>query len=93
MIIESIKRRIGAHFISALINGDTTGLDDYEDMMLNEWLADAMCPWEDADGTRWEFAHISTIDNMEEEFGLCEVTNLRGQTLDVLMNFYPVGRI
>ena len=88
MIFECTKHRIGQHYLSALINGDTTGLDDYEEMLLNEWLDNVCTPWTDADGNRWAFGHISTLDNTTDEFALCEVASLRGATIDVLLNFY-----
>lgn len=88
MIFEYTKHRIGQHFLPTLINDDATGLDSYEEVALNDWLATVGGPWTDADGHRWSFGHLSTLDNTEDEFAVCDVTNMRGATIDVLLNFY-----
>jgi hypothetical protein len=88
MIFECTKHRIGQQYLPALINNDYTGLDDYEELQLAEWLEKVCTSWTDADGHSWAFGHIAMIDNTEDDFALCEVASMRGATIDVLMNFY-----
>lgn len=83
MKFDSYEYHIGAHFLSALINGDTTGLDDAEERALNAWVADP-CIIGAGNG------HWSTIDDSSDEFGLCEITGLRGATEKVAYMF-PVA--
>jgi hypothetical protein len=66
---------VSSHFLSALINGDVTGLSDEEECELDEWLESL----EHGEG------HWSTTEE-HDEFGLCEVTGLRSQVERVIYN-------
>jgi len=87
IVFESIKYTIGQQFLPALVNADTTGLDEFEEAKLGEWVAHATQSWRDADDNQWGYAHMATVDNTEDEFNLCEVTGLRGATIQVMVLF------
>jgi len=74
MKFDEYEYEIGAHFLSALINGDTTGLEDNEERDLDAWVTDA------APGV----GHWSDVADSDNEFGTCDVTGLRGATVKVL---------
>lgn len=73
MTFDSYEYQIGAHFLSALINGDFSGLDDAETRTFIAW-ADTVHT--SAPG----IGHWATLDDSADEFGLCEITGLRGAT-------------
>src|SRR6185503_12475563 len=75
MKFEQYEYTIGPHFLSALINGDTSGLSDVEEKELDEWLESLG----HSDG------HWATTDD-HDEFGRCDVTNLRGSVETVVYN-------
>jgi len=72
MKFEEYTFTIGAHYLSALIDGDETGLSDAESEELASWLRHVI---ETNIGTRNH--HWSPTDN-ENEFGRCEITGERG---------------
>lgn len=68
-VIESESRiteyTISEHFLSALFNGDESGLDDSEGKALNSWLNSF-----NHNNGHWSY------DDQESEFKRCEVTGL-----------------
>lgn len=73
---ESYEFLVGSHYLNALINGDTTGLDDSEQRLLDvftDWVFD-LCP------KGYEFGHYS-VSNEQPSFRLCEVSNLFADTV------------
>lgn len=69
MNFEPMDYTLGAHFLSALVNGDETGLSDEESQQLTDFLT----------GTHEQRGegHWATTDDADE-FGRCEITGLRG---------------
>lgn len=65
--------RIGTHFLSALIDGDYSGLAESDHAAISAWQ-DEVASQHGTDG------HWATIDDTAEEFAECEVTGLRGAT-------------
>lgn len=59
---------IGQQFLSALINGDTSGLDDIEEALFDDWYAETVSELHARD---WYF---NNVDDSEDEFGFCEIT-------------------
>ena len=72
---------VGEHFLSAIINGDYSGLSFYEEEQMHAWLRTT----EDAPG------HWSTVDDSRDEFTLCEITRRysAGETLHRLTEIRP----
>lgn len=73
---ESHEFDIGAHFLSALIDGDVTGLSDAEERQLDEWERETRATIGDVSG----LGHWQTVDGHSDEFGVCDVTGLRSET-------------
>lgn len=69
---ETIAYTIGSHFLSALINGDETGLSDEEIAELAEFL-ETLPP-----NGHWD------CSDTETHFARCEITGMRGDCSDVL---------
>ena len=77
-------------FICPLVYGDTSGLTDREERQFNQWLEEqyywvrktAPTP---PDRTHWAYGHedVGELD----EFGRCEITDLRGETVRVTLHW------
>ena len=76
---ESIEYNIGTHYLSALIDGDITGLADEEAAALEDFEYQAKL---DAPAG-FEFGHFSVPDAEPDEFRMCEVSGLMAQTQPV----------
>ena len=55
--------KISDHFLSLLINGDSTGLSDEDESLFNDWY----------ESTDRRIQHWDAVDHLG--FGRCEVTN------------------
>lgn len=71
MEFEAHEYWIGSHFLSALINGDVTGLSDEEFPPFDRWETGVRVA---AGG----LGHWATVNDETDEFGQCDVTGLRG---------------
>ena len=62
---------IGKHFVTALVYGDTTGLDDLEELDFDDW--------------RDRFSDTTTfeIHSEEPEFKDCDITGLKSDCVRV----------
>jgi hypothetical protein len=89
MIFDTIKCTVATHFLSPLVNGDFTGLDDAEIKTFIEWLHEATAPYHDADDNLWVFAHESVPEPDVTDFTKCEVTGMYSQTTEVHLLFRP----
>jgi hypothetical protein len=67
---------VGSYFLSAMINGDYSGLNDQETRDLNDWLQRNNC---------YGAGHWSTTDETDE-YGRCDITGLRGSVETVIWN-------
>jgi len=76
---DSIEYHISAHYLSALINGDLTGLSDAEEIQLQDFEYQAQ---QDAP-IGFEFGHFDVPNDYEADFDTCEVSGLQSQVVPV----------
>ena len=73
---DYITFNICSHYASAIINGDYSGLEDHEEIELNNFLNDLT--------HRYGSQDLNLIDHeCESNFALCEVSNLMGDCVEV----------
>ena len=84
---EAIDHNIGAWALPYLINGDLSDMSDEEQAMVDSWLDRATDDWKDSDDNLWLFAHESLDSDSLNEFGIDEITGLRGPVYTVQMIF------
>lgn len=74
MKFEQYEYRVGAHFLSALFNGDTSGLSDEEERELAAWEASVR-------GETGGAGHWATLDDDDAtDFTVCDVTGMGSDT-------------
>lgn len=73
---------IGEHFVSAIINGDYTGLNDEEEKQLNDFLADY---------TDGHWGHEDLI-GFSDDYRTCEVCNQYNKTMQLRFHFKKSDR-
>ena len=76
---DTIEYNIGTHYLSALINGDLSGLADEEAAALEDFEFQARC---DAPAG-FQFGHFSCPNGEPDDFKMCEVSGLMAQTIPV----------
>jgi hypothetical protein len=74
MKFDSYKYRIGSHFLSAIVNGDYSGLEGSELANLAHFLRDMPHAGE---------GHWSLDSESDEFFGRCEINDQFGNVVDV----------
>jgi hypothetical protein len=81
---ELYTDKISSYYLSALINGDYTGIPDYERQAFDAWREGVEQQARD-DG--WTVGHwTSDSDDEGDDWGICSVSNLRaGRVLVTLM--------
>lgn len=89
MIFELKDWTMSTHFLPALVNGDYSGLADDEVHIFDNWVAYATEEWTDGNEQVWVYAHEAVLDGTEDEFGRCEITNMRGSVQIVRLHFVP----
>jgi hypothetical protein len=67
--------RVGAEFVAALVNSDNSGITDWEE---NQLLS-----FEARETKGIEYLHWSCNSDHTEEFEECEITGLRGNTVEL----------
>ena len=82
MEFDTCDYTIGDYFLSALINGDTSGLRAHEVPMIEEF--------QHAAAEQFGAGHWATTDDANE-FGRCEITDLMGRVERVQYVFQRVG--
>jgi hypothetical protein len=90
MIFSNISHRVGAWAITALMYGDMTGMDEWEEAAFKLWHDHVTQPWMDADDNTWVFAHWSAGDF--DDFATDEIMGLMGSTVDVTAHFTLANR-
>lgn len=82
-LIETVHvtHTIGEHFLLALEYGHCDDLSVDEARALVRWEACVMDGHTD-NGEHWEFSHFDPSEDTDE-FGLCEVSDMRGRTVTV----------
>lgn len=78
-----VDYEIGTQFVLALEYGYADDLSVDEARAVVRWEACLMDGYTDIDGKHWEYMHIDTATGAEDEFGICEITNMRGRTATV----------
>lgn len=82
---ETVDYDVLSHFIPAIINGDETGLTDYESIELGEFISEAETFAKKRPGYRSH--HWSVADS--SGFGRCEITACYGdrETLQLVIMY------
>ena len=75
---NSYMYMIGDHFLSALVNGDYSGLSEHESTLLDNWYKD-----NNIQGSVWDFMPFNDVD-----FFKCEITGLMGNCVEIHQHFY-----
>jgi hypothetical protein len=88
---EEIQYSVGAWALPYLVNGDISGLEDEEQLQIDEWVDTVTQSWRDADDNLWVFAY-EAIDadkygDQFDEFGVDDITGLRGPVYRVTLVF------
>lgn len=78
---------VGAWALPYLVNGDASGLEDGEQEQIDEWLQFMTETWHDADDNKWVFSHESVDMGSRDEFGVDDITGLRGPVYAVELLF------
>ena len=79
--------RIAEHYLSALINADTSGMDDAEERQFNEWVESAQSGI--CEG--FTVGHWCDVDGSGEDWGRCDVTGLFAMRCTVRLMIYRTG--
>ncbi len=82
---DHYEYRIGAHYLSALINGDYSGMSDAESAEFDEWLADAKSNAREAGFT---IGHWCDVEDSGEDWGRCYVSGLFDMRVTVRLMVY-----
>lgn len=76
---DYFEYRMAGHFVSALINGDFSGLNNDEVNLLDDWH----------DSTRMNsFSNVFDVVDEESSFAICEVCDLFADCYTVRQYFY-----
>jgi hypothetical protein len=84
---EQIEYSVGAWALPYLVNGDASGLEDGEQEQIDEWVSTVTQSWRDADDNLWLFAYVSVDTDSYDEFGVDDITGLRGPVYRVELLF------
>jgi hypothetical protein len=79
--------QIAEWYLPYLVNGDNSGLDDEEQMLVDSWFDHATDDWRDADDNLWVYAHLDVVRDSREEFAMCDVATVRATTVKVTLYF------
>lgn len=83
---DHYESKIATHYLSALINDDTSGLEDYEVRDFTAWRT-ATEAQARVDG--WIVGHWTTDhDDSNEDWGECAVTHLKAMRATVKLMVY-----
>lgn len=78
---------VGAWALPYLVNVDASGLEDEEQLQVDEWVDTVTQSWRDADDNLWVFSHESVDADGYDEFGVDDITGLRGPVYAVELLF------
>lgn len=78
MLNDYFKYTISEHLLSAIVNGDYSGLDNDEENELNRFLSTA---------NQYENATWDMPEHEDPHFAFCDVTGLRANCFDVKLHF------
>ncbi len=77
--------RIGEHYLSALINGDESGMSDAESAKFDAWIETAQS---NATESGFTVGHWCDVENSGEDWGRCEVSGLFDMRVTVRLMVY-----
>lgn len=80
--------KIAEHYLSALINADTSEMTDEEENEFNAWEGSAR---ESARAAGWTIGHWADVDGSGEDWGRCEVSGLMAMRCTVRLMVYREG--
>lgn len=80
---DFLEFTIAGHYLSALINGDTSGLEDQEIKDLETFEQNAYSVAKSCKAVAWHWS----IDTECANFARCEVSNLFASVFDVSLHF------
>ena len=87
---ETFEYSIGEFALPYLINADSTGLNDEEHSLVDEWFDSSTDQWRDADDNLWVYTHMSVVEDSREEFAYDDITGHYGTTQKVILFFIRV---
>ena len=90
-VYETFEYEIGEFALPYLINADSTGLDDEEHALVDEWFSASTDQWRDADDNLWVYTHMSVVDDSGKEFSFDDITGHYGATQKVTLFFIKVN--
>lgn len=82
---DTFDYRIAGHWLSALINGETSGLNDDEEKQFSEWEKKAK---QNARDQGFTVGHWCDVDGSGEEWGRCDITGLFAMRCTVQLHVY-----
>lgn len=85
LVSDHYEYKIAEHFLSALIDGDETGLEDDEQTQFEQWESQARA---DAHGEGWTIGHWTDVADSAEDWGRCDVTGLFAMRCTVRLMIY-----
>lgn len=77
--------RIAEHYLSALINGDQSGMTDTESVEFNAWESQAR---DNATSAGFTVGHWADVADSGEDWGICEVSGLFAMRRTVRLMVY-----
>lgn len=88
---KEIAYTVGSWALPYIINGDATALEGFEQKQVDDWLDTALTTYTDTDGQRWVYAHDVVDTDSRNEFGVDEITGLRGEVYTMTVLFQKEG--
>lgn len=82
---DHFEYRIAEHYLSALINSDTSGMEDSEEKEFNIWLNAANA---NAVAAGWTVGHWSDVDGSGEDWGRCDISGQLAMRCTVRLYVY-----
>ena len=86
-VFSGQTHQIAEWYLPYLINGDNSGLDEEEQVLVDSWFDHATDDWRDADDNLWVYSHIDVVRDSREEFAMCDVATVRATTVKVMLYF------
>lgn len=89
-MVDYYEFNIGSHYLPALINGDESGLDAGEEIVLEQFCFDAEERMKSQFNVEW--FHWTYSDEEVFDFGRCECSGLLNQLANVKLVFNGTKR-
>lgn len=87
LVFEQRVYKVGTYFLSYLINGDASGLEDDDQTMVDEWFTHAKDDWRDADDNLWVYSHMDVDTDNGDEFAYDEISMYYGTVVPLTIYF------